>query len=216
MTARRVEVVVEVTDRRAFASALEWPGWTRGGRTASAAVEALASYSGRYAPVAAAAGHPLPPSMAFVVVEELEGDATTTFGAPSQWAAAEQRPCAAAVAARAAALLEAAWAALDAVHGQAPALLRKGPRGGGRDRDAIYEHVLGAERAYAAKLGVRQRQPRLGDTAAITALRGAMLTVVGADRSGEPAAERGWPPRYAARRSAWHALDHAWEIEDRA
>ena len=24
-----------------------------------------------------------------------------------------------------------------------------------------------------------------------------------------------WPPRYAARRIAWHALDHAWEIEDR-
>lgn len=25
-----------------------------------------------------------------------------------------------------------------------------------------------------------------------------------------------WTPRYAVRRSAWHALDHAWEIEDRA
>jgi hypothetical protein len=24
-----------------------------------------------------------------------------------------------------------------------------------------------------------------------------------------------WPPRYAVRRSAWHALDHAWEIEGR-
>jgi hypothetical protein len=27
---------------------------------------------------------------------------------------------------------------------------------------------------------------------------------------------KGWPPRYAARRIAWHALDHAWEIEDRS
>jgi len=25
-----------------------------------------------------------------------------------------------------------------------------------------------------------------------------------------------WPARYAIRRSAWHALDHAWEIEDRS
>ena len=25
-----------------------------------------------------------------------------------------------------------------------------------------------------------------------------------------------WTPRYAARRSAWHVLDHAWEIQDRA
>ena len=24
-----------------------------------------------------------------------------------------------------------------------------------------------------------------------------------------------WGPRYFVRRSAWHALDHAWEIEDR-
>jgi hypothetical protein len=24
-----------------------------------------------------------------------------------------------------------------------------------------------------------------------------------------------WKPRYFVRRSAWHILDHAWEIEDR-
>jgi hypothetical protein len=24
-----------------------------------------------------------------------------------------------------------------------------------------------------------------------------------------------WAPRYFVRRSAWHALDHAWELEDR-
>ena len=27
---------------------------------------------------------------------------------------------------------------------------------------------------------------------------------------------KGWPHRYAARRIAWHVLDHAWEMEDRA
>jgi hypothetical protein len=25
-----------------------------------------------------------------------------------------------------------------------------------------------------------------------------------------------WSPRYYVRRAAWYALDHAWEIEDRA
>ena len=25
-----------------------------------------------------------------------------------------------------------------------------------------------------------------------------------------------WTPRYFVRRTAWHALDHAWEIEDRS
>ena len=29
-----------------------------------------------------------------------------------------------------------------------------------------------------------------------------------------PGGER-WPALFAVRRSAWHALDHAWEIEDR-
>ena len=57
--------------------------------------------------------------------------------------------------------------------------------------------------------------------------RRALLNVLGAASTGEPLKERGpeaplkapgkrWPPRYAARRIAWHALDHAWEIEDRS
>jgi hypothetical protein len=32
---------------------------------------------------------------------------------------------------------------------------------------------------------------------------------------GGPLTEKGWPQPYAARRIAWHVLDHAWEIEDR-
>jgi hypothetical protein len=37
----------------------------------------------------------------------------------------------------------------------------------------------------------------------------------------EPLPEKGprggiiWPARYFVRRTAWHVLDHAWEIEDR-
>ena len=216
MAATRVEVVVEATDKRAFASAGDWPGWTRAGRTADAAVEALAAYAGRYAPVAAAAGYPLPTTLSFVVVEEMAGDATTTFGAPSRPSAAERGAATAADAKRAAALLEAAWAEIEAVYRRSPATLRKGPRGGGRDRDAMYEHVIGADQAYASKIGVTQRVPSPGDTAAISALRDGMLAVVRADRTGEPPKERGWPPRYAARRAAWHALDHAWEMEDRS
>jgi hypothetical protein len=42
-----------------------------------------------------------------------------------------------------------------------------------------------------------------------------MLDVLRAASDGSPIAGRRWPPRYAARRIAWHALDHTWEIEDR-
>jgi hypothetical protein len=39
--------------------------------------------------------------------------------------------------------------------------------------------------------------------------------------AGKPVADprqtkRPWSPRFFVRRSAWHALDHAWEIEDRS
>lgn len=52
-------------------------------------------------------------------------------------------------------LLEASWAYLDAVAAASAAELRKGPRGGGRDRDAMLRHVQEAERAYAPKVGCR-------------------------------------------------------------
>jgi hypothetical protein len=214
-----IEVVAEVAQKRSFASALDWPGWCRSGRTPEDALEALAAYSDRYAAVAAAVGLRLPAVAgveSFVVIEEVAGNATTEFGAPSVAAAVEVRPATAKDANRAATLLSAAWTVLDEVVASAPAHLRKGPRGGGRDRDAIYEHVLGAEQAYARKIGVRVRQPSRDDTAAIAATRQAVLTVIRADRTGKPARDGGWAPRYCARRLAWHALDHAWEIQDRS
>ena len=46
-------------------------------------------------------------------------------------------------------------------------------------------------------------------------MREDVLAVLREPSDGSPIAGRKWPPRYAARRIAWHALDHAWEIEDR-
>ena len=119
-------------------------------------MQALAAYATRYEAVATTAGMRLPTVAGvelLIVVEEIEGDATTEFGAPSKAASVEVRPATAREANRVAALLEAAWTVLDEVVASAPADLRKGPRGGGRDRDAMYEHVLSAEQAYAGKVG---------------------------------------------------------------
>jgi len=117
---------------------------------------------------------------------------------------------------RLAALVSAAWAAFDGVVAGAPGALRKGPRGGGRDRDKIVDHVLGAEAAYVRKLGLRLPQPDPNDRAAVTAFRRAIIETLRKPSSGGPLTEKGWPQRYAARRIAWHVLDHAWEIEDRS
>ena len=76
--------------------------------------------------------------------------------------------------------------------------------------------MIGAETAYARKLGVKRKQPAAGDTPAIGELRGAITAAVGAPSDGSPVLGGGWTTRYAARRIAWHVLEHAWEMQDRA
>ncbi len=192
-----------------FASALDWPGWSRSGRDEAAALAALTAAAPRYVVVAAEAGLPFDMRSSLEVVERLAGGSTTDFGAPEVVAEGDRRPLTAPEAERLAALVDAAWRVFDRVAAAAPAQLRKGPRGGGRDRDAIVAHVVEAEaRYYSRKLGLRVFPQ--------DDYRSAILDVLRSGRSGAPLAERGWPARYAARRIAWHALDHAWEIEDRS
>ncbi len=210
-------MALEAGARRVFAFALDWPGWCRSGRDEERALEALGAAAGRYAPVAARAGARLPGAGGgFEVVERLAGSTTTDFGAPAAVAAADRRALTGAAAQRLAALVGAAWADFDEVAAGAPAVLHKGPRGGGCDRDAIVAQVAEAEAAYARRLGIRLGHISPGDPEAAAGLRRAISEVLGAARAGAPLVERGWLPRFAARRIAWHALDHAWEIADRS
>lgn len=206
-------VYLEVGKRRVFASAADWPGWTRAGKDEKSALEALATAAPRYAPVAKAARIAFAPSPNWDVVERLPGNATTDFGAPGAIAKAESKRLTKKEAGRLSALVAASWAMFDRVVEKAPASLRKGPRGGGRDRDEIVGHVLDAEIAYARKLGLRLRLPAAGDSAAVREHRNAIVAALRQGTKG--VTEGGWPARYVARRMAWHAVDHAWEIEDR-
>jgi hypothetical protein len=220
-TARRggpTAVFLEVGKQRVFACALDWPGWSRSGKDEEAALEALAAYAPRYAVVPEHAGIAYPARVGerLQVVERLPGSATTDFGAPGVIAGADAKRTTGAQAERLVALVLASWTVFDRVRAGAPAALRKGPRGGGRDRDKMVDHVLGAEAAYARKLGVKHRQPAIDDRAAIAALRDDLVEVLRAPADGSPPVPKGWPPRYAARRIAWHVLDHAWEMEDRS
>ena len=209
-----VEVVVEATPKRAFATAIEWPGLSRSGRTEEMALAALSDALGRYAAVALEAGESFETGP-LDVVERTTGDTSTDFGVPSAITGRDRRPVGASEAARLARLVEAAWTVFDRVAVAAPAELRKGPRGGGRDRDKIVEHVDGADHAYAQVMGIKVAAPDRADLATVGAMRAAMLETLRQPSDGSPIAGRKWPPRYAARRIAWHALDHAWEIEDR-
>jgi uncharacterized damage-inducible protein DinB len=104
----------------------------------------------------------------------------------------------------------------DRIVESAPAELRKGPRGGGRDLTRIVSHVLEAEHAYVRRIGIKRKQPAADDREAVAAARDEVLAVLSTPSDGGPLAPKGWPQPYAARRIAWHALDHAWEIEDRS
>ncbi len=212
MTERAIlRVVIEATGKRAFASALDWPGWARAGKDESRAIETLLASRDRYAAVAARTSYQLPTDLDVEVAERLDGNATTEFGVPGRIAEDELRPVTSADAHRLTDLVEAVRATLADVARDAPQELRKGPRGGGRDRDRMLDHVADADRAYARSMGIK-----LPATTPIEEVRTAIHDALVLPSDGSALPGGAWPQRYAARRVAWHALDHAWEIEDRS
>jgi hypothetical protein len=220
-----ISIYIEVGARRTFASAIDWPGWSRGGRNEPEAVAALAAYGDRYNAVVRSA---VPKFSAprdaseFRIERRLKGGAGTDFGVPSLGLPSDGEPVAAAELERIARILDACWGAFDRAAKSARGLeLRKGPRGGGRDLDKIVAHVVEADQAYIAGLGARPPKDAAGRQVRPKDLHDAMLEALRARARGRPVADPSraktlWTPRYFARRVAWHVLDHAWEIEDRA
>lgn len=224
-SASKINVYLEIGEKRTFAGALEWPGWCRSGRDERAALETLFEYGPRYRRALQSAQlefqAPGDPSE-FHVIERLAGDATTDFGAPGAPPESDSRPVDRDELQRLQELLQACWRAFDAAaQAAAGKTLRKGPRGGGRDLEGISRHVLGAETSYLKQIGWKVdkvEDENLDEE--LNRIRQACLDGLAASARGE-LPERGprggvrWKPRYFVRRAAWHVLDHAWEIEDR-
>jgi hypothetical protein len=213
-----LRVVLEVAPKRSFASAIDWPGWSRGAKTADEALDVLLAYAPRYATVAKRAKVAFaPPATArgVEIVERQKGGAGTEFGVPSSSARPESDGLPTRELNRLVDLLEASWATFDAAARKAEGVtLTLGPRGGGRQVPKMIEHVREAESAYVHQLGTKasgQSMPELRRSFVDT-LR---LLAAGEDLPTPNKVKKPWTPRYAIRRSAWHALDHAWEIEDR-
>lgn len=225
MSETAIEVYLEVGKQRTFASAVEWPGWSRGGRDSSSALRALAEYGPRYGRAIGEARLGFrPPSdpTGFEIVEQLVGSSSTDFGVPALPASADGRGMDAAEVARSEKILEACWKTFDHAVAEVRGELRKGPRGGGRELEAIVKHVFGADGAYLGGLGWAFKLIESSDLQAeLDRTRREILLGLEAGARGEiePRGPRGgqrWKPRYFVRRVAWHVLDHAWEIEDRS
>jgi hypothetical protein len=216
-----IDVMLEGAVKRVFAVAIDWPGWARAGPTERDALDALIGYAMRYAAVLE--GTPLafetPSSRGdLTVVERVDGTATTDFGAPDVPSARDRDPVDEAELERLITALRATWRALDRAVGAADGVpLATGPRGGGRSLEKIVDHVLDADTSYVGRLGMKV--PEGDDASRIERVRAtAVAAIENGVREGVREGPRGgkrWTPRYFVRRSAWHVLDHAWEIEDR-
>ena len=220
---KKLDVYLEVGNRRTFAAALDWPGWCRAGRDQASALQALFEYGPRYSRILRSArlGFRVPRNISsFKILERLKGNATTDFGAPDRPASSDAKPLDKAELRRLQRILKACWRAFDeAVEQAGGKKLRTGPRGGGRKIDAIVEHVLGAEMGYLSQLGGKVSRSET-PLSPLEQTRKAILNTLAAAERGEIASHgsRGgkrWPARYFVRREAWHVLDHVWEIEDR-
>src|SRR5579859_7021723 len=157
----RVTLEIGPKGKKVAAVAPDWPGLERGAKTGEAAIARLHAYLPRYAPVATLAGMRAEfaaiatDSATVAVVEQYPGTGSTDFwGISFAFSDLDRQAVSSAELERDLTLLQACWAFFDAVRSRVSAELRKGPRGGGRDRDRIVRHTLVAEQDMAAKLGL--------------------------------------------------------------
>lgn len=224
-TGMKIGVYLEIGSKRTFAGALDWPGWCRPGRNESEALAALLEYAPRYASILSGSrlGFAAPKSLAqLVVVERLQGNATTDFGAIGIAPAVDHsRSCRPAEVRRFERILRAAWRAFDrTVDAARGRTLATGPRGGGRPLAKIVTHLLESDWGYLAAAGGKPPQASR-TTDQLRPTRDAILKALRASAAGEipargPRGGSRWTARFLVRRLAWHTIAHVWEIERRA
>ena len=219
------DVYLEIGEKRVFAGAVEWPGWCRSGRSAELALQALLDSGSRYSQILQSTelGFEAPERASSLnIVERLDGNSTTDFGAPDVPLSADKKPIDANELHRLQALLKSCWVAFDEAVIMADGMqLRKGPRGGGRDLTRIIDHVLMADASYLKRIGWKMQNVDEGKLKErLDRIRKEILEAFEAAAQGElpvvgPRGGKRWVPRFFVRRVAWHVIDHAWELEDR-
>jgi hypothetical protein len=225
----RVTLEIGPKGKKVVAVAPGWPGLERGATTGEAAIERLLSYVPRYAPVAKLAGMEAEfatnttgtTGSAVDVVEQYPGTGSTDFwGISFAFSDIDRQTVSGEALERELKLMRACWAFFDDVRSRVSAEMRKGPRGGGRDRDRIVRHVVFNEQDWAKGVGVltpeEAQQEMLTEDGlnALNAYRDAYCDAIRAFHSQTKMAGK-WPLRFLIRHTAFHTLDHAWEMEDK-
>lgn len=217
--ADRLRVMIETgpKGKKVVALAPDWPGLVRGATTEEGAIEQLRAYIPRYKKVATLAGMEaaFTGSTTVDVGERYPGTGTTDFwGISFGHSSFDRQAMTSEDLERELTLVQACWAFFDDVRARVSAEMQKGPRGGGRDRDQIVRHTFDAERDWAQKAGLQTPLDEMLTVAGLTAHRDAYCDVIRQFHS-EGKQARTWPLRFLIRHTAYHTLDHAWEMEDK-
>jgi hypothetical protein len=208
--------------KRVAAFAVDWPGWSRGARTADEGLELLESYRERYRPIAVAAGlgKDFDEAGRLELVEERFGPGSVDFwGISFSPSSIETEPVDPADLERTIALLQCCWAYLDEVASRVSPAMRKGPRGGGRDRDEIVRHVQRVESLdFAKRVGLRLTEDEVPTGADVRTYRDRYVAAMRAYNAGDVprmGGRQGWNLPFLIRHTAFHTMDHAWEMTDK-
>jgi hypothetical protein len=217
--ANHIRVTLEIgpKGKKVAAVAADWPGLERGAKTEEAALERLRSYVPRYAVVTKLAGMEaaFATRPAVDVVEHYPGTGSTDFwGISFAFSSIDQQAMSGEELERELRLMRACWAFFDEVRARVSADMLRGPRGGGRDREQIVRHIVANEQDWVKKLGVITPDEAMLTDEGINAHRQDYCNAIRAFHSQGKMA-RNWPLRYLIRHTAYHTLDHAWEMEDR-
>jgi hypothetical protein len=214
----RVQVEQPTKGKKWVAIAIDWPGLERNGRDEEQAVEHLRSYLPRYLAVAKRArlGSKLAAQTDMEIVERYVGVGSTGFwGISFAPSSLDRLPMDPPAFERQVRLLRAAWAEFDVVAARVSDELRRGPRGGGRDRAGIVRHILANEAAdFAKRVKAGSELDDLLTPAGLAAHRERFVAAM-RDWYAEGKPLGNWTVPFLLRHTAYHVLDHTWEMEDR-
>ena len=216
----RVTLEIGPKGKKVVVVAPDWPGLERGAKTGEEAIERLRSYIPRYSRVAKLAemDAEFDTVKNLKVVEQYSGTGSTDFwGISFAFSNIDKRAMSDEELDRELTLLQACWAFFDDVRKRVSAEMHKGPRGGGRDRDQIVRHIFVNEQDWAKMIGVLTPDDAMLTNKGLKTHRDAYCHAIRDYHSqGKLAGKMAkWPLRYLIRHTAFHTLDHAWEMEDK-
>ena len=216
----RVTLEIGPKGKKVVAVAPDWPGLERGAKTGEEAIERLRSYIPRYSLVAKLAGMDaeFDAIKSLDVVEKYPGTGSTDFwGISFAFSSIDKQDMTGDELERELTLMQACWAFFDDVRWRVSTEMQKGPRGGGRDRDQIVRHTLYAEQDWAKMIGVLTPDDAILTGEGLKAHREAYCHAIRDYHSQDKLAGKmaKWTLRFLIRHTAFHTMDHTWEMEDK-